>query len=81
MCAAPPSTGVRAGFDTLLRHASQLPFDKLRAGLGMLAGVRVGVEAQASESSILSRPQAVSKDAGEQGRSPSRHDQVALSDC
>ena len=70
MCAAPPSTGLRTGFDTLLRKASQLPFDKLRAGLGMLAGVRVGVEAEASESSILSRPQAVSKDAGAQGRGP-----------
>jgi hypothetical protein len=33
---ASPSTGLRAGFDTLLRCAPQLPFGKLRAWLRML---------------------------------------------
>ncbi len=73
MRAAPPSTGLRTGFDTLLREVSQL--------LRMLSGERVGIEAEASESSMLSRPEAVSKDVGAQGRRPLGLDQVVDYEC
>ena len=42
-------TGRGVPLDALLRYALQLPFDKLRAGLRMLAGVRGGDEAEVSE--------------------------------
>ena len=41
---APPSTWLRAGFDTLLCCASPLPFDKLRTRLRMLDLDRVAPE-------------------------------------